>query len=94
MHGGKYRNISAIYRVSGGVDTIFHGEKLEMRYFRKYRQNIGDISVRGNISEIFSKNRLWWQKIDDISEIYRRYIGSRRYIGDFFKKSPPVAKNR
>ena len=59
-HGGKYRDISAIYRVSGGVDTIFHGEKSERRYFRKYR----------------------------------RYIGDGRYIGDFFKKSPLVAKNR
>ena len=59
-----------IYRVSGGVDTIFHEEKSERRYFRKYRQNIGDISVRGDISEIFSKNRLWWQKISDISLIF------------------------
>ena len=23
---GKYRNMSAIYRVSEGIDTIFHGE--------------------------------------------------------------------
>ena len=75
-------DISPIYRVSGGVDTIFNREKSERRYFRKYRQNIGDISakyrryigdilVRGDISEIFSKNHLWWQKIGDISEIYR-----------------------
>ena len=33
--------------------------------------NIGDISVMGDISEIFSKNLPWWQKIGDISEIYR-----------------------
>ena len=59
-----------IYRVSGGVDMIFNGEKLERRYFLKYRQNIGDILVRGDISEIFSKNCLWWQKIDDISLIF------------------------
>ena len=55
---------------SYSVDTIFREEKSEGRYFRKYRQNIGDISVRGDISEIFSKNRLWWQKISDISLIF------------------------
>ena len=42
-----------IYRVSGGVDTIFHEEKSERRYFRKYRQNISNISVQGDILEIF-----------------------------------------
>ena len=48
MHGGKYRDISAIYRVSGGVDTIFHGEKSKGRYLCKNGQNIGDISARGD----------------------------------------------
>ena len=72
---GKCRDISPIYRVSGGVDTIFREEKSEGRYFRKYRQNISDISVRRDISETFWKNRLWWQNIGDISEIYRWFFG-------------------
>ena len=46
-------DISPIYRISGGVDTIFRGKKSEGIYFRKYHQNIDDISVRGDISEIF-----------------------------------------
>ena len=41
---GYIDDISSIYRVSGGVDTILNEEKSEGRYFRKYRQNIGDIS--------------------------------------------------
>ena len=45
--------ISSIYRVSGGVDTIFRGEKSKGRYFHKYRQNSGDISAQGDILEIF-----------------------------------------
>ena len=57
---GYIGGISPIYRVSGGVDTIFRGEKSDGRYFRKY-----------------------W-----------RYIGSRRYIGDFLKKLHLVAKYR
>ena len=68
-------DISSIYRVLGGIDTIFHGEKSERRYFRKYRQNITDISARGDISEIFWNNRLWWQNIGDISEIYHWFFG-------------------
>ena len=47
-----------------------------------------DISWRKIGEEIYSVN------IAKISAIYRRYIGSGRYIGDFFKKSPLVAKNR
>ena len=66
---GYIGDISSIYRVSGGVDTIFHGEKSEGRYFRKYCQNIGDIS------KIFWKNRLWWPNIGDISEINRQFVG-------------------
>ena len=50
---GYIGDISPIYRVSGGVDMIFREEKSEGRDFRKYRQNIGDISVMGDISEIF-----------------------------------------
>ena len=50
---GYIGDISSIYRVSGGVDTIFRGEKSEGRYFRKYCQNIADISAWGDISEIF-----------------------------------------
>ena len=61
----KEENV-AIYRVSGGVNTIFRGEKSEGRYFRKYRQNIGDIS------EIY---RRFCEKIasgGNKSPIYRR----------------------
>ena len=72
---GYIGDISPIYRVSGGVDTIFRGEKSEGRYFRKYCHNIGDISARGDISEIFWKNRLWWPNIGNISEINRRFFG-------------------
>ena len=72
---GYIGDISPIYRVSGGVNTIFRGEKSEGRYFRKYRQNIGDISARGDISKIFFKNRFWWQNIGDISKIYRWFFG-------------------
>ena len=72
--GGKCQDISAIYRVLGGVDTIFRGEKSKGRYLCKYCQNIGDISARGDISEIFWKNRLWWQNIGDLSPIYCRYF--------------------
>ena len=71
---GYIGDISPIYRVSRGVDTIFRGEKLEGRYFRKYRQNIGDISVRGDMSEINrpffcdisppSCNVIWWPRCD------------------------------
>ena len=73
---GYIGDISPIYRVSGGVDTIFRGEKSEGRYFRKYCQNIADISAWGDISEIFWKNRLWWPNIGDISEINRRFFGN------------------
>ena len=45
---GYIGNISPIYHVSGGVDMIFRGEKSKGRYFRKNRQNIGDISARGD----------------------------------------------
>ena len=38
-----------IYRVSGGVDTIFHEEKSEEGYFAKNRQKIGDISPIGKL---------------------------------------------
>ena len=48
-------DISLIYCVSGGVNTIFRGEKSEERYFHKYRQNIDDISTQRDISEIFLK---------------------------------------
>ena len=33
--GGKYRDISVIYRVLGGVDMIFHGEISVRRYFAR-----------------------------------------------------------
>ena len=46
-------DISLIYCVSRGVDTIFRGEKSKKRYLRKYRQNIDDVSARRDISEIF-----------------------------------------
>ena len=73
---GYIGDISPIYCVSRGVDTIFRGEKSEGRYFRKYCQNIDDISARGDISEIFWKNRLWWPNIGDISKINRRFFGN------------------
>ena len=72
--GGKCRDISPIYRVSGGVDTIFREEKSEERYFRKYHQNISDISVLYRFVEIY---RRYFEKIASdgkISVIYRRYI--------------------
>ena len=75
---GYIGDISPIYRVSGGVDTIFREEKLEGRYFRKYRQNIGDISAIYRFWEIY---RRYFEKIasgDKISVIYRQYIA------DFF----------
>ena len=50
--GGKCQDISVIYRVSGGVDTIFRGEKSNEGYFRKNYQNIDDISARGDKSTI------------------------------------------
>ena len=71
IHGGKYRDISAIYR-----RYIVYWEEATRYFMEKNRR--GDISVN----------------IVKISAIYRRYIGSGRYIGDFFKKSPLVAKNR
>ena len=52
------------------------------RYFVKKNRrgdisiNIGDISVRIDISEIFWKNRLWWQNIGDISLIFWWYFPS------------------
>ena len=68
---GYIDDISPIYRVSGGVDTIFREEKSEGRYFRKYRQNIGDISAIYKFWEIY---RRYFEKIasgDKISVIYR-----------------------
>ena len=38
-------NVSPIYCVSGGVDTIFRGKKSEGRNFYKNRQKITDISA-------------------------------------------------
>ena len=52
---GYIGDISPIYRVSRGVDTIFRGEKSEGRYFCKYSQNIDNISTREDISEFFEK---------------------------------------
>ena len=68
---GYIDDISSIYRVSGRVDTIFREEKSEGRYFRKYRQNIGDISAIYKFWEIY---RRYFEKIasgDKISVIYR-----------------------
>ena len=45
---GYIGNILPIYRVSGGVDMIFRGEKSEERYFRKNRQNIDDMLAQGD----------------------------------------------
>ena len=42
---GYIDDISPIYRVSGGIDMIFRREKSKERYFRKYSQNIDDISA-------------------------------------------------
>ena len=41
--GRKYRNMSVIYRVSKGIDTIFHGEIL-------IRQNFGRNPQKSAIS--------------------------------------------
>ena len=64
-------DISPIYRISGGVDTIFRGKKSEGRYFRKYCQNIDDISAIYRFGEIY---RRFFEKIASggkISAIYR-----------------------
>ena len=73
MQGGKCRDISAIYRVSGGVDTIFSGEKSEGRYFRKNRQNIGDIITIYRLGEIY---RRFLQKIGNKLPIFWKYFPS------------------
>ena len=64
---GYIGNILPIYRVSGGVDMIFRGEKSKERYLCKYRQNIGDISARRDISEIF------FEKIASGGKILAKY---------------------
>ena len=61
---GYIGDISSICCVSGGVDTIFRGEKSGERYFRKYRQNIGDISA------------IYWRYIRDKSSNFWRYFPS------------------
>ena len=71
--------------------TIFREEKSEGRYFRKYRQNIGDISAIYRFGEIY---RRYIEKIASggkISVIYRRYIGdiSEIYRWFFCDISPP-----
>ena len=67
---GKCRDISVIYHVSGGVDTILCGEKSRMRNFTKklskYRQFVGDISAKSQPRR---------RKIVDISAINRRFFG-------------------
>ena len=42
--GRKCRDISAIYRVSKGFDTIFHGEIFVRRYFRDLSREIDYLS--------------------------------------------------
>ena len=68
------------------ISAIYRFGEIYRRFFQKivsggkksmiYRRYIGDISVRGDISEIFSKNRLRWQKIGDISLIFWWYLPS------------------
>ena len=48
--GRKCRDISAIYRVSKGFDTIFHGEISVRQYFRIYREKS---AIYHNISVIW-----------------------------------------
>ena len=63
-------DISLIYRVSEGFDTINHGDISERRNFGKYHQKIADISVGGDKLPIFFINLLSQKKIADISSIY------------------------
>ena len=61
---------------------------------RKMSGYMGDISCIGR-----GRHDISWRKIEgeifmQILPKYRRYIGSGRYIGDFLKKSPLVAKYR
>ena len=63
-------DISLIYRVSEGFDTINHGDISERRNFGKYHQKIADISVGGDKSLIFFINLLSQKK----SPIYLQFI--------------------
>ena len=69
---GYIGDISLIYHVSGRVNTIFCEEKSEGRYFYKYRQNIGDISVQRYISEIFWKIGKNVDKCQNITDIPKK----------------------
>ena len=65
---GYIGDISPIYHVSGGVDTIFRGEKSEEKYFHK----IAKISAIYRLGEI---NRRFCEKIASsgkISAVNRR----------------------
>ena len=63
-------DISLIYRVSEGFDTINHGDISERRNFGKYHQKIADISVGCDKSLIFFINLLSQKK----SPIYLQFI--------------------
>ena len=68
---GKCWDISSIYYISEGFDTINHGDISKRRNFGKYHKKIVDISVGGDKSLIFFINLLSQKKIADISSIYR-----------------------
>ena len=71
----KCWDISPIYCVSEGFDTINHGNISERRNFRKYHQKIANISIGGDKSSIFFINLLSQKKIAHISSIYRWFFG-------------------
>ena len=64
-------NVSPIYCVSGGVDTIFRGKKSEGRNFYKNRQKITDISAIYRFQAI---NR-WYNGKKGQKKKNRRYFG-------------------
>ena len=73
----KEENVLPIYRVSGGVDTIFRGEKSEGRNFCKNHQKITDISA---IYRFHTINRWNNGKMAKKKNENRRYFGlSTRY---------------
>ena len=68
----KEENVSPIYRVSGGVDTIFRGEKSEGRNFCKNHQKITDISA---IYRFHTINRWYNGKNGQKKNENHRYFG-------------------
>ena len=101
-------DISAIYRISGLIETIFDTEnhlQEKSRKIGKYRRYFGEISGSdrniGFEPKYRSKCRhlgdtraweIFWFFLGDISPIYRKYRRYFRYIGRYIGEAACVAQ--